>query len=624
MLEGRASLGDLLPLTQNRSEDREMVVLGLNAYHGDSSAAALVDGQLVAAAEEERFNRVKHVAGFPADALRYVVEAAGVRRRDIRIVAVARDPRARIFHKARYALQMPHAIAHRLGAQRKFANVADAVAQALDLTNGWLEVRRVEHHKAHLASSFFVSPFDQAALYSIDGLGDFASAMWGIGRANHIEPMGATVFPHSLGIFYTALTQFLGFPKYGDEYKVMGLASYGEPEFLDEFRKIVIGPNGRGMDFQLGCEYFLHHRAREFMTWDHGEPSLPRSYSEYLVERLGKAREPGEPLDRRHWNIASSMQCRLEEVVLECLRALRRTTGMRNLCLAGGVAFNCVVNGKIREETGFDEVYIQSAAGDAGLAIGSAAYVWHHQLGYPREFIMEHSYWGPEFSEAHMRTALRERQHELESLGCEIRQIDDEDELCSVTASRIARGEVVGWFQGRMEWGPRALGNRSILADPRRPEIRDILNAKIKRREMFRPFAPSILEEAAAEYFTQSHPSPFMLMAYKVRPEKRDTIPATTHVDGTGRLQTVNQRQNPLYYKLISEFGRQTGVPVLLNTSFNENEPVVCKPEEALDCFIRTRMDLLVLDNLMVSRRQCQQPDYIIASELLRRVIGYR
>ena len=584
-----------------------MLIMGVNAHHGDASAAALLNGQLIAAAEEERFNRIKHAAGFPAHALRYVAEAAGGGSTGIKVIAVARDPRARIFHKARYALAMPRAIVHRLAVQREFATIAETVGGTLGISAVGLEVRRVEHHKAHLASSFFMSPFEEAALYSVDGLGDFASAMWGVGRGNRIDPMGAVIFPHSLGIFYTALTQFLGFPNYGDEYKVMGLAAYGEPEYIGEFRKIVLGPNGRGMDFELSCDYFLHHRAREFMTFHNGEPRVPRSYSDYLVKRLGQPREPDEPLERRHWNVAASMQKRLEEVMLECLRALQRTTGMRNLCLAGGVAFNCVVNGKIREHTGFDQVYIQSAAGDAGLAIGAAAYVWHHQLGHPRDFIMEHSYWGPEFSEARIRAALEQRRHELQGQGCELRKISDHNELCRVTAAALARGEVAGWFQGRMEWGPRALGNRSILGDPRRSEMRDVLNRKIKRREMFRPFAPSVLEEAAAEYFTQSYPSPFMLMAYEVRAEKRCVIPATTHVDGTGRLQTVNPRQNQLYYSLIKEFCRQTGVPVLLNTSFNENEPVVCQPEDAVDCFLRTRMDLIVLGKFVVRRPYSDQ-----------------
>ena len=577
-------------------------IVGINAYHGDASAAAVIDGRLVAAAEEERFNRIKHAAGFPAEAVRWVASACGASPADVRILAVARDPWARFLRKAAYALRMPWMAKNRIQVQDRFARIAGEVERVLEIPAERLEVHRVEHHTAHLASAFFVSPFEEAALLSVDGLGDFASAMWGIGRGNRIYPGGSVTFPHSLGIFYTALTQYLGFLRYGDEYKVMGLASYGEPEYLDEFRKIVAMPANGLIGFRLDFDYFLHHKAGVAMTWAGGEPSVGRLYSDYLVERLGKARETGEDVEQRHKNIAASMQRRLEEVLLDRLRVLQTRTGLRKLCLAGGVAFNCVVNGKILENTGFDEVYVQSAAGDAGLAIGAATYVWHQTLGNRREFVMEHSYWGPSFSEAAIREHLAESSAAIERQGCEIRKLDDEDELCRLTAESIARGEVVGWFQGPMEWGPRALGNRSILADPRRPEMRDILNAKIKRREMFRPFAPSILEEATAEYFDQSYPSPFMLMAYRVRPEKRAAIPATTHVDGTGRLQTVNQRQNRLYYRLIKEFGRQTGVPVLLNTSFNENEPVVCKPREAIDCFLRTRMDVLVLGNTMVRR----------------------
>ena len=442
-------------------------------------------------------------------------------------------------------------------------------------------------------------------MFSIDGLGDFASAMWGVGRGGTISPMGVVTFPHSLGMFYTALTQYLGFPKYGDEYKVMGLASYGEPEALEEFRKIVIAPNGGRMDFMLAPEYFTYQKSGAEMTWGAGEPTIGRLYSQFLADRLGAARDPAEAVDKRHIAIAASMQRRLEEVILDRLRSLQRATGLKKLCLAGGVAYNCVVNGKILEQTGFEDIYIQSAAGDAGLAIGAAFDQWHSSAPRPREFVMEHANWGPQFRADEIARLLSSRESEIASQGCVISKIEDEDELCRATAATIADGLVVGWFQGRMEWGPRALGNRSILADPRRVEMRDILNSKIKRREMFRPFAPSILEEAAGDYFTQSYPSPFMLMAYSVRPEKRATIPATTHVDGTGRLQTVNARQNPLYYKLIREFGRQTGVPVLLNTSFNENEPVVCRPEEALDCFLRTKMDLLVMGQFSV-RRSCE------------------
>ncbi len=574
----------------------------MNAYHGDASAAFVMDGRLIAAAEEERFNRVKHSAGFPTEALRYVVKASGAQAREVRTLAVARDPWARCFQKAWHGLRMPATAVNRLRARGAFATIENAVAEMLGSDRERIEVHRIEHHKAHLASSFFVSPFDQAALFSVDGLGDFASTMWGVGRGNRIDALGAVAFPHSLGLAYTALTQYLGFPKYGDEYKVMGLASYGEPEFLDLMREVVSTPNRNRIEFELSRDYFTHHRAGVKTAWDSGEPTIGRLYSDGLVRRLGPVRAFDEPIASRHHNVAASMQVRLDEVVLDCLRTLQKMTGLRKLCLAGGVAFNCVTNGKIVEQTGFDEVYIQSAAGDAGLAIGAAMYVWHQVLGHPREFVMDHSYWGPEFGDSEIREAITVRSAALEDSGCRVCEVANEEALCRLAAIEIAKGRVVGWFQGRMEWGPRALGNRSILCDPRRAEMRDILNLKIKRREPFRPFAPSILEEAADEYFAHSQPSPFMLMAHRVRPEKRCRVPATCHVDGTGRLQTVNQHQNPLFYKLIREFGRQTGVPVLLNTSFNENEPIACRPEEALACFLRTRMDLLVIGNFMIHR----------------------
>ena len=577
-------------------------IVGLNAYHGDASAAFIADGRLVAAAEEERFNRIKHSAGFPAEALRYVIRAAGARSNEITTLAVARNPWARWLRKAWHGLRMPTSAAHRLRAQNSFATIESAVGGALGIDSHSIDVYRVEHHKAHLASSFFVSPFDEAALFSIDGLGDFASTMWGVGRGNRIETLGAVAFPHSLGLAYTALTQYLGFPKYGDEYKVMGLASYGEPEYLDLMREMVIAPERDRCDFRLAPEYFTHHRSGVKTTWESGEPAVGRLFSDRVVDRLGRARAPEDAIDARHQNIAASMQARLDEVVLACLRNLQRLTGLRKLCLAGGVAFNCVTNGKIIEQTEFDEVYIQSAAGDAGLAIGAALYVWHQAFGHPRSLIMEHSYWGPEFGANEICAAIHDRARELERADCQIRKIENEDQLCRATAAEIAMGKVIGWFQGRMEWGPRALGNRSILCDPRRPQMRDVLNLKIKRREAFRPFAPSILEHAAGDYFRQSQPSPFMLMAHEVRSEKRCQIPATTHVDGTGRLQTVNADQNPRFYKLIEEFARQTRVPVLLNTSFNENEPIVCGPQEALDCFLRTKMDLLVLGDFVIRR----------------------
>ncbi len=498
---------------------------------------------------------------------------------------------------------MPSNTARRVRAQGSFATIDKAIAGALGVERQSITSHRVEHHRAHLASSFFTSPFDEAALFSVDGLGDFASTMWGVGRGNRIEVTGAVAFPHSLGLAYTALTQYLGFPKYGDEYKVMGLASYGEPEYLELMREVVRSPSHHGIGFQLSRDYFEHHRNGVKTNWESGEPVVGRLYSDGLIARLGQPREPEDSITSRHHNIASSMQARLDEVVLGCLRDLHRTTGLRKLCLAGGVAFNCVTNGKIIKETGFDKVYIQSAAGDAGLAIGAAKYIWHQVLDHPRDFVMEHSYWGLEFDATEIRTAIARRATELNQAACHVCEIVDEETLCRTTAAEIAKGKVVGWFQGRMEWGPRALGNRSILCDPRRAEMREILNRKIKRREMFRPFAPSILEEAVGDYFIQSQPSPFMLMAYAVRPEKRCYIPATTHVDGTGRVQTVSEHQNSRFYRLIREFEHLTRVPVLLNTSFNENEPIVCHPDQALDCFLRTKMDLLVMGNCMIRRQ---------------------
>ena len=610
-----------------------MVILGINAYHGDASAALIIDGQLVAAAEEERFNRIKHAAGFPANAIRYCLESAGLKAHEIVHVAIARDPRARIWRKAYYALKIPRMALNRFGAQAKFLGIKEELGEALGVKREAIraEIHRVEHHKAHLASSFFVSPFEEAALLSIDGLGDFASTMWGVGRGNKITADGAIAFPHSLGIYYTALTQYLGFWKYGDEYKVMGLGSYGEAEYQDRFNEIV-KLNGR-LGYSLGLDYFTHHKTGPEMTWRDGEPMIGKLYGDRLVNRLGPERQAGAAVERRHKNIAASLQARLEDAVHGMLNQIYKRYGVKKLCLAGGVAYNCVANGKIFAKTPFENVYIQSAAGDAGLAIGGAFYVWHQVLGHPRSFEMKHASWGPEFSDPEIRKALSAKGIEQGAASSEsevrgqrsedrVRRSEfsrtasavighpssvtiaelPEEELVKATAARIAEGKVVGWFQGRMEFGPRALGNRSIVVDPRRAEMKDLLNSRIKHRESFRPFAPSILAERVGDYFEETHPSPFMLMAYKVKQEKRSVIPAPTHVDGTGRLQTVNREENPLYWKLIKEFENLTGVPVLVNTSFNDNEPVVCRPEEAIDCFMRTKMDVLAIGNYLVEK----------------------
>jgi len=577
-----------------------MNILGINAYHGNASAAIVCDGRLVAAVEEERFNRVKYAAGFPSQAIRYCLREAGLELQDIDHVAVPRNPYARLGTKLYYAMRMPSFARERVKVLAKFTGIPQALAQTFETDAARIAAKfhRVEHHQAHLASAFFVSPFERAALLSADGLGDFASTMWGSGDGNRMKIDGAIAFPHSLGLFYSAVTQYLGFLKFGDEYKVMGLAAYGEAAQLDALRDIV-RINGNG--FRLGLQYFTHHRTGPEMSWAEADktPTLGKLFSDTMERRLGPRRNPEEPLQQRHRNLASALQTRLEEVYLGMLKKLGERTGVKAVCLAGGVAFNCVANGKIFDTTGFEQVYVQPAAGDGGLAVGAAFYVWHQILGKPRSFVMDHAYWGPGYTRDEIRHAIEAKR--LGMSGCRLEELAG-DNLMQRTAAIVADGKILGWFQGRAEWGPRALGNRSIVADPRRREMKEILNQRIKHREIFRPFAPSILAEATSEWFEKSYPSPFMTLAYSVKPEKREKIPAPTHVDGTGRLQTVTREANPRYWSLIKAFEQLTGVPVVLNTSFNDNEPIVCRPEEALDCFQRTQMDALVLGDFLITR----------------------
>jgi carbamoyltransferase len=579
-----------------------MIILGINAYHANASAAILVDGHLIGAVEEERLNRVKYAAGLPRRAIEWCLETAGAKLTDVDHIAVPRDPWARLGRKLRFAMRMPRFALDRVRLMRRFSGIREDLARAFDLRPQAIRANfhRVEHHTAHMASAYFVSPFESAAVLSADGLGDFASAMWASGEGPRMHALGEVTFPHSLGMFYTALTQYLGFWKFGDEYKVMGLGAYGQPEFLDEFRRMVhvIG----GMDFRLGLSYFLHQSEGPEMTWRDADrtPVLGRLFSAYLEKRLGPARKEGEPLSERHYNLAASMQAALEEVMISLWKSLAAATKQNALCLAGGVAFNCVANGKIFSTTPFERVFVQPAAGDAGLSVGAAFDVWHSLLKRPRAFAMQHAYWGPAYASWQVRRTI----HQFEVSADEVRITElAEDSLLESTAQAIAAGKIVGWYQGAAEWGPRALGNRSILADPRRAEMKDILNRRIKHRESFRPFAPSIIEEETGNYFEETHPSAFMTFAYPVRAEKRSVIPAPTHVDGTARLQTVTRTANPLYWKLLRKFGDLTGVPVVLNTSFNDNEPIVCTPEEALDCFRRTQMDVLVLGNFWLEKK---------------------
>jgi carbamoyltransferase len=594
-----------------------MVILGVNAYHGDASAAIVQNGKLVAAVEEERFNRCKHCAGFPAEAIRYCLEVAGVSIEEVEHVGISRDPSAHLHKKILYAATRAAkslgggerassgaaekggrgifgVISERIANTAKVRDLTEDLAKHLGVQKGRLKAKfhNVEHHRAHLASSFYVSPFERAALLSIDGFGDFISTMWGVGEGNAVEVMGQVEYPHSTGILYTATTQFIGFPHYGDEGKVMGLAPYGVPRYMEEFRDMI--RTEEGGRFRLNLDYFRHHTEGVEMSWDEGSPVIGPIFSEEYVKRFGPAREKGEPLTDRERNIAASLQLRLEEVGFHILNHLHEKTGLTDLGLSGGVALNSVMNGKILLHTPFKRVFVQPAAGDNGTAVGVCYQIYNGILDRARSYVMEGAYTGPEFSDKEIRAELERSGLTYESYT--------EREVTRRAAQDIADGAVMGWFQGRMEFGPRALGNRSIVVDPRRADMKEILNERIKKREPFRPFAPSILEEHVGDYFEQTHPAPTMLMVYQVREEKRAEIPAVTHVDGSGRLQTVSSGVNPRYHQLISDFYELTGVPVVLNTSFNENEPIVCTPRHAIDCFLKTRMDVLYLGNHAVRR----------------------
>lgn len=672
-----------------------MLILGLNAYHGDSSACLVRDGQLLAAAEEERFRRVKHWAGLPTQAIQFCLREAGAQFSDLDHIAINRQPGVNNLRRLGFVLThwpSPGLVLNRLRNIRKAARIEDVLAAAFPDAPLRARVHHVEHHLAHLASAFLVSPFAQAVCVSVDGFGDFASAAWGMGQGTRITIDHRIYFPHSLGIFYSAITQLIGFPWFGDEYKVMGLAPYGEPKFLPQMREVVRVQ--RDGTFRLGLQYFRHHTDNVSYTWNDCTPAVGTLYTAELERLLGPTRRKDEPLTQVHKDLARSAQAMYEEAFFALLNALHQKYRCDHLALSGGCAMNSVANGKVYLRTPFKKMYLPAAAGDAGGAIGAAFVVQarlrssrheeadsaagscscaHDHAPRPSDgrgtkgedegasqgevsksppsqpsnpnselgtrnspddsrWVMSHAYTGPEFSAAEIAALLRSRgllplapiggagqgeggtvaKPSLLPAPSRFQLSDftistfpgDPASLCARTAQAIADGQVVGWFQGRMEWGPRALGNRSILGDPRRADMKEILNAKIKRRESFRPFAPSILREHVSAWFEQDDDVPFMMQVFQVRAEKRPLVPATTHADGSGRLQTVHPDTNPLYHRLITNFHQLTGVPMVLNTSFNENEPVVCKPEEALDCFLRTKMDVLVLGDYFLERQR--------------------
>jgi len=578
-----------------------MIILGLNAFHADSAACIVRDGKLVAAAEEERFRRVKHWAGFPSQAIAYCLRECKLSLGDIDHFAVNQNSSAQLARKLAYmvtARPNPGLVFERIRNRRARQTLPDRLAALFPGDRLRATLHHIEHHAAHLSSAFHVSPFAEAVVVSLDGFGDFASAAWGVGSGAEIKLDGRILFPHSLGIFYEALTRYLGFPHYGDEYKVMGLAPYGSPVYLDTLRQLV-RPRPDG-SFELDLRYFRHHVAELSYRWEDTAPPTSQLFSPALEELLGPRRQPEDPLEQRHRDIARSVQAVYEEAFFNLIGVLQKQYGLTDIALAGGCAMNSVANGKIRRVTPFRRVYVQAAPGDAGGAIGAAYTVWH-KLSGARSFVMDHAYWGPAFDNSEIASLIKTRRADL--TGCIVNTVECEPELCRRAATGIADGKIVGWFQGRMEWGPRALGNRSILGDPRRDDISDILNARIKRRESFRPFAPSVLDDAVDEWFEEDDAVPFMAQVFQVRGEKQSQIPAVTHIDGSGRLQTVYRHTNPRYYRLLQSFRDLTGIPLVLNTSFNESEPIVCRPEEALDCFLRTRMDMLMIGDTIISRQ---------------------
>ncbi len=574
-----------------------MYILGVNAYHGDSSACLLKNGVIVAAIEEERIRRIKHWAGFPSESIKFCLKYEGISLNKVDYITISRDPKANFYKKLFYALRSSvkfTSIMDRVKNHRRINLIENDFSSFFDVSLIQIKKRiyNIEHHRSHIASAFFASRFNKSAIISIDGFGDFTSTMTAIGEGNSFKVLDEVNFPHSLGVFYTSVTQFLGFLNYGDEYKVMGLSSYGKPVYLDCLKEIVYMTSD-GF-FKLNKKYFKHFQNGINMSWENGMPYIDKLYTKKWIDLFGEPRLVDDKLEQRHINLACSVQRYIEKIIFKLLNNLHYKTGVDNICVTGGVAQNSVVNGKILSNTNFNNIYIPSAGHDSGTAIGSALFLYNQILEHKRLPEIKTAYFGNQYSTNEITTLLKEREVEYKFLSDEL--------LFDYVADKIISGGVIGWFQGRSEFGPRALGHRSIIVDPRRKDAKELLNKKIKMRESFRPFAPSILSDKIQEYFMQDVNVPFMEQVFDIKVEKQKEIPAVTHVDGTGRLQSVDKKISPKFYKLISAFAKKTGVPILLNTSFNENEPIVNEPIEALECFLRTEMDVLVMENIIIER----------------------
>ncbi|MEO1547756.1 MAG: carbamoyltransferase C-terminal domain-containing protein [Bacteroidota bacterium] len=571
-----------------------MIILGLNTHHADSSAAIFKDGELIAATEEERFTRVKHWAGFPAQAIQFCLDETNTTLEDIDFITIGRDTKAKLGRKVLFALKNlktgTSLLKNRIENRKDITSLADQFAEAFGCSPDMINQKliNVEHHRAHLASTFYASPFKESAIMSIDGSGDFSTVMLAQGKGSKIIVLDSIDYPVSLGFIYTAFTHFLGFPHYGDEYKVMGLAPYGNPTLVDKVRKLVtLKKDGL---WTWDASYFGEVKV----VYKDNQPIVDPFFTEKFSKLFGEPRKKGEELTQYHKDLAKSVQQVTEEIIFHMASHLQKRTGSKNLCIAGGVAQNSVANGKIIANTDFENLYIPSAGHDAGISMGSALYHYHHNLSNARKPSICSASTGCKFNNDAIEAMLKEK-------GVSYKKLEDK-ELYDYVTERLIEPAVVGWFQGRAEFGPRALGNRSIIADPRNDKAKELLNLKIKRRESFRPFAPSVLKEYVPEFFEYTEEVPFMEKVYPIKPEKHELIPAVTHVDGTGRLQSVDKSVSPRYYELIDTFRSKTDVPILLNTSFNENEPIVNTPEEAYACFERTQMDVLVMENIVVER----------------------
>jgi carbamoyltransferase len=562
-----------------------MYVLGISCFYHDAAACLLGDGEVIAAASEERFTRKKHDSDFPKHAINYCLQQAAITVDDLEYVGFYDKP----FVKFERIL-----VTYLSTFPRSFPSFSKAIPLWLgeklwtrhnikrDL-NYKGEVLFIQHHQSHAASAFMVSPFQEAAVLTIDGVGEWATASYGMGKGNKIELIKEIRFPHSLGLLYSAFTYYLGFKVNSAEYKVMGAAPYGKPIYYDLIMNELLRLRNDG-SFKVNMKYF---------AYDYGLTMTNRHFDGLFG---GPPRPPESKIEQRHWDIAASVQKVTEEIMLRMARHLHEVTGLENLCMAGGVALNCVANGRLLREGPFKRLFVQPAAGDAGGSVGVATFIYHHLLGHERKWIWPHAYWGPEFSTEEIREYLELNQIKYHELNREM--------LLRRTATLIAEQNVIGWFQGRMEFGPRSLGNRSILADARNAANKDVVNLKIKFRESFRPLAPSVLAERCGEYFALDTESPYMLLVAQVRPEKR-MIPSVTHVDGSARIQTVTREQNPLFYDLIKAFDDLTGCPVIINTSFNvRGEPIVCTPADAYLCFMRTNMDYLMLDGFLLDKKE--------------------